>query len=143
MKAFTSTDTKIIKGIATIEEGALICANASIVLSGSLPFMYILAKVLTKPLGAVGKKIGTNEIAVAGIISCIATSATSFGMMDKMDKKGVCMNSAFAVSGAFLIGGHLAFTMAFDNSFIVPMIIGKIISGICAVILAGLLYKDK
>ncbi|MBR5517949.1 MAG: ethanolamine utilization protein EutH [Clostridia bacterium] len=132
---------EVIKGIATIEEGALICANASIVLSGSLPFMYILAKVLTKPFGAVGKKIGTNEIAVAGIISCIATSATTFGMMDKMDKKGVCMNSAFAVSGAFVIGGHLAFTMAFDQRYVFAVITGKLVAGVTALVLSHFIYN--
>ncbi|MEE1350525.1 MAG: ethanolamine utilization protein EutH [Clostridia bacterium] len=32
-----------------------------------------------------------------GVVSSLATSATAFGMMDRMDKKGVVMNSAFAV----------------------------------------------
>ena len=132
---------EVIKGIATIQEGALICANASVVLSGSLPFMYILAKVLTKPLGAVGKKIGTNEISVVGVVSCIATSATTFGMMDKMDKKGVCMNSAFAVSGAFVIGGHLAFTMAFDQRYVFAVITGKLVAGVTALVLSHFIYN--
>ena len=63
--------------------------------------------------------------------------------MDKMDKKGIVLNSAFAVSAAFVFGSHLAFTMAFDPSFVLPMIVGKIISGIAAVILALLIYKDN
>ena len=37
----------------------------------------------------------------------------------------------------------MAFTMAFDQSYILPMIIGKIISGIAAVALALLIYKEK
>ena len=61
--------------------------------------------------------------------------------MDKMDKKGVVLNSAFAVSAAFALGGHLAFTMAFDIKYVLPMIVGKIISGIFAVLLALLIYK--
>lgn len=62
------------------------------------------------------------------------------GMMDKMDKKGVVMNSAFAVSGAFVVGSHLAFTLAFDGSYIMPVIIGKLVSGILAVVLSGIMY---
>ena len=48
---------------------------------------------------------------------------------------------AFAVSASFMFGSHLAFTMAFDNRYVVPMIVGKIVSGICAVFLALLIYK--
>ena len=63
--------------------------------------------------------------------------------MDKMNKKGVVLNSAFAVSAAFALGGHLAFTMAFDSAYVVPMIVGKIVSGIAAVGLAMVIYKEK
>ena len=61
--------------------------------------------------------------------------------MDKLDKQGVVLNSAFAVSAAFVFGSHLAFTMAFDESYVLPMIVGKLISGICALVLASLIYK--
>ena len=59
-----------------------------------------------------------------------------------MNKKGVVLNSAFAVSASFALGSHLAFTMAFDKVYVLPMIIGKIVSGVCAVVLALLIYKD-
>ena len=130
------TGIEIIKGLATIEEGASICVNAAVVLSGSFPFMYAVSKILSKPLKAVGKKMGVNEYSVVGIVSCLASSATSFGMMDKMDSKGVVINSAFAVSGAFIVGSHLAFTMAFDSKYVIPVIAGKLISGVCSIILA-------
>lgn len=58
-----------------------------------------------------------------------------------MDKKGLVLNSAFAVSAAFVFGGHLAFTMAFDSSYAIPMIVGKLISGVCGILLAFVLYK--
>lgn len=135
------TGFEVIKGLATIEEGAAICLNAAIVLSGSFPLMYALAKVLRKPLKAVGKLIGVNENSIVGLISNLASSATSFGMMDKMDKKGVVLNSAFAVSGAFILGSHLAFTMAFDTSYVLPVIAGKFVAGVLAVILSGVIYN--
>ena len=63
--------------------------------------------------------------------------------MDKMNKKGVVVNAAFAVSAAFVFGGHLAFTMAFDASYVLPVIVGKLVSGACAIALACLLYKNN
>ena len=135
------TGVEIMKGLATIEEGAAICLNAAIVLSGSFPFMYVLSKVLGKPLRIVGRKVGVNETSVVGILSSLASSATAFGMMDKMDNKGVVLNSAFAVSAAFVVGSHLAFTMAFDGAYVVPVIVGKLISGIFALILANIIFQ--
>ena len=136
------TGFEIIKGLATIEEGAAICLNIAIVLSGSFPFMYILSKLLAKPLKAVGKHLGINEFSVIGVISTLVTSATAFGMMERMDNKGAAMNSAFAVSGAFVLGSHLAFTMAFDANYILPVILGKIVSGLTSVILTYFIF-DK
>ena len=135
------TGIEIIEGLSTIEEGASICVNAAIVLSGSFPFMYILSKILSKLIKAVSQKMEINEQAVLGLISCLASNVTSFGMMDKMDKNGVVLNSAFAVSGAFVLGGHLAFTIAFDETYVVPVILGKIISGVLAIIVANLIFR--
>ncbi len=137
------TGFEIIKGLATLEEGAAICVNAAVVLSGSFPLMFALSKVLAKPLKAIGGKIGVNENSIVGIVSALASSATSFGMMDKMDKKGVVLNSAFSVSGAFILGSHLAFTMAFDNTYVFPVIIGKLVSGVLALILSSIIYNKS
>lgn len=135
------TGFEVIKGLATIEEGASICLNAAIVLSGSFPFVFILSKLLSKPLKVLGGKINVNENSAIGLLATLATSATSFGNMDKMDKKGVVLNSAFAVSGAFVFGSHLAFTMAFSNSYVVPTVIGKLVAGVSSVLLANIIFK--
>ena len=58
-----------------------------------------------------------------------------------MDGKGAMINSAFAVSAAFTFAEHLAFTMSFDDSYIFYMILGKLVSGVCALLIAVPLYK--
>ena len=137
------TGYEIVKGLATIEDGAAICVNAAIVLSGSFPLMHFVSKVLKKPLKAIGKRVGINETSVVGIVSSLASSATAFGMMDKMDKKGVVINSAFSVSGAFVLGSHLAFTMAFNSEFVPAVIIGKLVSGVLAVLLSNIVFNKS
>ncbi|MBQ8740494.1 MAG: ethanolamine utilization protein EutH [Clostridia bacterium] len=127
----------------TLENAAFICVNACVTLSGALPLMFIVAKLLNKPLNKFGSKIGINGVSALGFLGTLVTNASSFGVMEKMDKKGTVLNSAFAVSASFAFGGHLAFTMAFDTSYVVPMIVGKLVSGVCAVILALLIYKDN
>ena len=48
------TGYKLIQNIATLEEGMAICINASVVMSGAFPLVYVLSKVLAKPLRFVG-----------------------------------------------------------------------------------------
>ena len=48
--------------------------------------------------------------------------------------------AAFAVSGAFVFCGHLAFTMAFAPEYVLPVIVGKLISGVSAVAAAIIIY---
>ena len=134
-------DREIIKGLATFEEGVMVCANAAVVLAGAFPFMCIVSKLLKKPLNAVGRRIGIDEYSTLGIISSIVTSATAFGMMDRMNKKGTMLNSAFAVSGAFVLGSHLAFTLAFDASMLVPVLLGKVVSGIASLGVANIIFN--
>ena len=135
------TDWTLIKNVDTLESGALICLNACVVMSGAFPLIYIISKVLNKPLGKFGQKMNVNEISAVGLLSSLASSMTTFGVMDKMDDKGTMLNSAFSVSGAFVFAGHLAFTMAIDISYLPSMIVGKLISGVLAVVVAIFVYK--
>lgn len=137
------TGIELIKGLGDIREGADICFNAAVTLSGAFPLMHLVSKILAKPLQWLGKVLKISKESAMGFISSLVTNATTFEMMNDMDSKGVVLNSAFLVSAAFVFGGALAFTMAFDESWIFGMILGKLISGVTAVILAVLLYKRK
>lgn len=137
------TKIEIVPYFDTFENAAFICANACVTLSGALPFMFLLTKILNRPLGYLGSKMGINSISALAFLGSLVTNASTFGVMERMDKKGVVLNSAFAVSASFVLGAHLAFTMAFDQSYILPMMVGKIVSGICAVLLAFVMYREK
>ena len=137
------TEKTIIVEFATLEEGARICVNACVTLSGAFPLMFVVGKLLKKPMAKLGGVLGVNSTSALAFVPTLVTNATTFGMMRDMDKKGVVLNSAFAVSAAFVFGCHLGFTMGLDKFFVAPMIVGKLISGISAVILAMLIYKPE
>ena len=121
----------------------MICLYACAVMTGAFPLMYVLGKLLNKPMQKLGAIMKVNETSVMGLLSSLATSMTTFGMMKDMDKKGVLLNAAFAVSAAFTFAGHLAFTMAFDANYIFPVIIGKLVAGVLALLTAMLLFGKK
>ena len=136
------TGITLIPGIASFDdEGMKTVVNACAVMTGAFPLIYILSKILKKPLILLGKLIGINDTAAMGLISCLATNVTTISMVEKMDKKGIVLNMAFAVSGAFVFAGHLAFTVSFNASYLVPVIVGKLTAGICAVILANFVFN--
>ena len=137
------TKIQVCKYFDSFENAAFICVNACVTLSGMLPLMYIVSKLLHKPMDKMGTRIGIDSVSAFSLLSTIVTNATTFSSMEKMNKKGVVLNSAFAVSAAFAFGSHLALTMAFDSTYVLPMIVGKLISGITAIVLALLIYKDK
>jgi len=135
------TGIELIEGLETFEAGGLICLNACAVMTGAFPLMNVLGRILKKPMQKLGTKMKVNETSVMGLLSSLATSMTTFGMMKDMDKKGVLLNSAFAVSAAFTFAGHLAFTMAFDANYILPVIFGKIAAGLLALLVAMIVHR--
>lgn len=130
-----------IKGLRALDEAAGICVNASVVMTGAFPMLFIISKLFRKPLEKLGARIGINETSAAGFVSTLASSTTTFEMMARMDPRGVALNSAFCVSAAFVLADHLAFTLAFDSAWLPGVIAGKLISGILAVLLANFMYN--
>ena len=135
------TAIELIPYTAPIEEGFDVCVNAAMVMSGAFPLVYILSKVLDKPMKKLGALIGVNSISALGFLSTLATNVTTYGNMQDMDDKGAMLNGAFSVSAGFVFAGHLAFTLSFNGDYAISMIIGKLVSGISSVFVAVLLYK--
>lgn len=132
-----------IPGMAPISEGFQTVGTIAIVLAGAFPLVHVLTKVLRKPLMAVGRKLGINDAAAAGLIASLANSIAAFGMVRDMNPRGKVVNIAFAVSAAFVFGDHLGFTAGFAPEMIGPMIAGKLAGGISAIALALWLTRKE
>ena len=135
------TGIELVRGLGDIREGAQVCFNAAIVLSGAFPFMYVVSRLLTKPMEKLGKALGISSRSAMGLVGTIVTNATTCEAINHMEPKGVVLNSAFMVSAAFTFGGHLAFTMSVDPSWLPGVMLGKLVAGLFSVALALVLYK--
>lgn len=133
----------VIPGMNPIHDGITIVGDIAIVLAGAFPLVLVITKVFRKPLMALGKVLGMNEIAAAGMVASLANSIPMFQMMKDMDNKGKILNVAFAVSAAFVFGDHLGFTAGFNSTMIFPMIVGKLVGGVTAVIVAIFISKKS
>ncbi len=132
------TGFAMIPGMAPISDGFETVGAIAIVLAGAFPLVNVLTRVLQKPLAGLGKRLGVNDVAAAGLIATLANSIATFGMVKDMNPRGKVVNIAFAVSAAFVFGDHLGFTAGFAPSFIGPMILGKLVGGVSAVAAAML-----
>ncbi len=133
----------IIPGMAPIEDGLTVVGEIAIMLAGALPLVYVITKLLKKPLLLLGKRLGINDTAAAGLVASLANSIATFHLVKDMDARGKVVNLAFAVSAAFVFGDHLGFTAGFAPEAIPAMIVGKLVGGISAVVVALLLTKNK
>ena len=138
------TGFAIIPGMAPISEGFQTVGTIAIILAGAFPLVFVLTKLLRRPLMAAGRLLGINDAAAAGLIASLANSIATFGLVKDMNERGKVVNIAFAVSAAFVFGDHLGFTAGFAPEMLTAMILGKLAGGVSAIAVAlWLTRKEK
>ncbi len=141
--AFESmTGTVIIPGMSPISEGLEIIGAIGVVLLGTFPVLSIITKVLDKPLGAIGAKLGMDSVSTAGIVFTLANSIPVYKMMKDMNPRGKIINTAWLVPATAALGDHLGFTAGVWPAAISAVVISKLIAGVLAIILAMALTKS-
>lgn len=82
-------------------------------------------------------------MAAAGMVATLANNIPMFQILHNMDPRGKVLNVAFAVSAAFTFGDHLGFTAGVAKEMIFPMIVGKLVAGVTAIMVASLFAPKK
>ena len=131
----------ILPGMASLSEGFQTVGAIAIVLAGAFPLVYLLTKLLRKPLMKLGGILGIGDTAAAGLVATLANSIATFGLVKDMDDRGKVVNVAFAVSAAFVFGDHMGFTAGYAPQMLPAVIIGKLTGGITAVAVALFLTR--
>lgn len=138
-----TTGVIILPGLGSIEDAFVVVGQIAIVLSGAFPLIAVLTKLLDKPIERMSKRLKINRTSVSGLVATLANSIATFDMIKDMDARGKVINMAFAVSGAFVLGDHLAFTAGFDSTMIPALIVGKLCAGVTAIVVAFLISRKE
>lgn len=128
-----------VTGISPLDSGLLVCGQIGIVLIGAFPMVKWITRHFGGVLNKVGAALGMNETGSAGLVATLANNIAMFNIMGEMNPKGKILNVAFAVSAAFVFGDHLGFTAGVEQQMVFPVILGKLVAGITALILANVL----
>ena len=135
------TGIKLIPYTGLLQDGMDVVISVACILAGAFPLINILSRIFKKPLKKIGNKSGLNETSALGFFSTLAAPVSTFGLVEKMDRKGIVLNSAFAVSASCMLSDHLAYTLAIDGSYLLSVIVAKMVAGIAAVVVAVFVYK--
>ncbi len=136
---FDVMSTEGASGMTPLNEGLLVCGQIGIVLIGAFPMVKWITNTFGKGLEKIGAKLGMNDAGSAGMVATLANNIATFNIMHEMNPKAKLLNVAFMVSAAFVFGDHLGFTAGVNEEMVFPVVAGKLIAGITAVVLANVL----
>lgn len=134
----------LIPAMTSFEEGIAIVGKIAVILSGAYPLFYVINEKTKSKFDRISEKTGFNQFSLLGILTSLANCVPMLAIYDKMDNRGKVINAAFAVSGAFVLGGQLGFVSGVSKEIVTSYILSKLAAGISGIVLANVLIKlDK
>lgn len=132
----TLTGIIVIPNLAPLSDGIQIVGMIAVFLAGAFPMVLFISKAFKRPLEKMGSILGISDTSTTGLIASLAHNIPMLTILKDMEPRGKVINVAFAVSGAFVFGSHLGFVAGINKEIVFAMIVGKLVGGISAVILA-------
>ena len=115
----------------SVEGALLIVFKSAIIISGALVMSELILKLFGDLIQKAADRLGTNKVSVVCMLMNCATSLAILPLFDKMDDRGRKMNCAFSISGAYVIGGSMAFVSAVSSGYVVLIFfVSKLVSGL-------------
>lgn len=135
------TGLVIIPGMNPISTGFMTVGTIILSIGGSLPLLFILGKLLARPLKRFAGLLGINEISSLNILVGLTSIVPGYSSYEKMNGKGKILFSALTASAIPMLGCHLGFTASVDAGMILPMLLSRCCAGVFAVLSASFFSK--
>ena len=117
-------------------EALLVVLKITAVVCGATVASALLMAKAGRFLERFSRMLGVNEYAVLGLLANLVSNVSMLPLYSRMDVRGKVMNAAFCVSGAFIIGGQLAFVSGVAPDAVGSFFACKLVGGILAAVLA-------
>ena len=123
------------------EEALVVVLEITAVVCGAMVLSRLILAWCQGPIRRLAGWMGVNESAAVGLILSLATSLSMLPLFSQMDPRGKAMNAAFSVSGAFALGGQMAFIASVEPGPVVAgFVASKLLGGVCALGAEALFY---
>lgn len=130
---------ELVPGLGDLNEPFSIVGGICVVLAGMFPLMSMVRRIFSHQFELIGQLLQIDTTAVSGLVVSLVNSLPAFGMLTAMGDRGRMLNAAFFVSGAFVLGDHLAFTAQTAPDLLPALMAGKLSAGIAAIAVSLLL----
>lgn len=127
---------ELVPAMASLDEGLLTVGRIGVTLAGAFVLVEVLSRIAKKPLEALGHRLGIGAPATLGILACLAHAIPMFQDLHTYSERGKVVACAFSVSGSYMLASSLAFLAGTQPQMMVPMLVGKLVAGCCALGLA-------
>ncbi|MFS0788103.1 ethanolamine utilization protein EutH [Shouchella sp. 1P09AA] len=136
------TEISAFTQLAPLEESLMIVGTIAVVLAGAFPLVAVLKKGMQPFFVTIGRWLNVDGYAITAIVTSLAHAIPAFLLLKDMTTRSKVVATSFMVSGAFVLGGHLGFVASIEQHMVVPMMIGKLVAGLLAVIIALMIERD-
>lgn len=133
----------VIPMLDDITSAMAVIAAMCFVMAGSFVVMELFMRAFKKSLQKFGSKFGLNAITISGMLISLLSMFPTFAMMKDMNPKGKIVCTAFFVAGGVALGGHMSYTAVQEPDVLIPMIVGKLLAGGLAVVLALIIESKR
>lgn len=133
---------RLISGLGSLDTVFSVVGGICLFLAGVFPLLAVVQRFLSTPLRNVAERLDISPSAVSGLLLACANGIPVMAMFRNMDERGRMVNTAFLVSGSCVFGDHLAYTLQAAPEMCGSVIVGKLVGGGSALVLA-LWVSDK
>ena len=125
----------LLEGLTPLAEIYPVICSIGAFLAGILPFFAFVQRLLTAPLAKLAARLQLEPASITGLVVTSANCIPTLLSLDTLEERGITLNTAYAVVAAYSVGDFLAFTLQFSPAHALPMMAGRLLSGLLAVVL--------
>lgn len=113
-----------------------VAGYCGLILAGAFPLVYVIRTYGQKPLGRIGRLVGVSTDVTAGVLASCANVIALLRLVPSFTPRDKVLCIAFMVCGTDVLGGHLAYAANVQPTLLGPLLIGKFVAGIVAMLIA-------
>lgn len=128
--------------VRLVEEISYLSLRMVLVTCGAMVMANLAVRYLGGPIRMLGRLMKVNEESVVGLFISLFNSVGMLPLLPKMDRRGLLLNIAFSVCGAYCLGGQMAFVSSVIPGDCMPAyMVNKLAAGLTAMLIAAAFVK--
>lgn len=131
----------LVPDMLTLQESFLVISQIALFLGGVYSFIHIINRLLSRYLSRLGEKLDLTDNAFIAILGNSVSNLVIFAHFEKLPEKDQLLTAVLSVSGAFMIGGQLAYISSVEPNMVPAFLISKVTATAVSLLLFAVSQK--